>query len=97
MMKVVKIEEVKNNTGKFRGAAHSICNLRYKVPENSPVVIHNASYEEFDQLAEEVKGELDCIGENIEKYITFFAPIKKKRDDGKTITKRLSLLIVLDL
>ena len=25
----------------------------------------------------------------MEKYITFSAPIKKKRDDGKTITKRL--------
>ena len=31
--------------GKFRGAAHSICNLNYKVPKNIPVVIHNASYD----------------------------------------------------
>ena len=28
-------------TGKFRGAAHSICNLRYKVPQEIPVKIHN--------------------------------------------------------
>ena len=28
-------------TGKFRGAAHSICNLRYKVPQEIPVKIQN--------------------------------------------------------
>ena len=30
-------------TGKLTGAAHSICNLRYKVPENIPILIHNTS------------------------------------------------------
>ena len=30
-------------TGKFRGAAHNICNLNYKVPQEIPVVIHNGS------------------------------------------------------
>ena len=30
-------------TGKFRGAAHSICNLRYKTPKEISVVIHNGS------------------------------------------------------
>ena len=29
--------------GKFRGAAHSICNLRYKVQKNIPIVFHNGS------------------------------------------------------
>ena len=28
---------------KFRGDAHSICNLRYKVPKEISVVIHNCS------------------------------------------------------
>ena len=32
-------------TGKFRGVAHSICNLRYKVPDNIPIIINNASYD----------------------------------------------------
>ena len=27
-------------TGKYRGAAHSICNLRYKIPREIPVVFH---------------------------------------------------------
>ena len=29
------------------------------------------------------------VGENMEKYITFSTPIKKKYDDGKTITHKL--------
>ena len=29
--------------GKFRGAAHSICNLRYKTSKKIPVVFHNCS------------------------------------------------------
>ena len=30
-------------SGKFRGAAHEICNLKYKVPKLFPVVFHNLS------------------------------------------------------
>ena len=30
-------------SGKFRGAAHEICNLKYKVPKLFPVVFHNWS------------------------------------------------------
>ena len=37
---------VKDNchyTGKYRGAAHNICNLRYKIPKEIPIVFHNGS------------------------------------------------------
>ena len=30
-------------TGKFRGAAHEACNLKYRVPKFFPVVFHNLS------------------------------------------------------
>ena len=30
-------------TEKIRGAAHNICNLRYKIPKEIPVVFHNVS------------------------------------------------------
>ena len=30
-------------TGKYWGAAHSICNLRYKIPRDIPVLFHNGS------------------------------------------------------
>ena len=38
-----KVRDHCHCTGKFRGAAHSICNLRYKVPQEIPVIIHNGS------------------------------------------------------
>ena len=82
--KTEKYQKVKGHchyTGKFRGAAHNYCNLRYKVPKNIPIVIHNAGYDThfiINQLSEEFKGEFDCIGENMEKYITFSVPIKQK-------------------
>ena len=61
--------------GKFGGAAHSICNLRCKVPKEIPVVIHNGLTYDYHfiikQLAEEFKGQFECLGENTEKYITF--------------------------
>ena len=94
-----KVKDHCHYTGKFRGAAHSKCNLNYKVPKDIPIIIHNASYDThfiINQLAEEFKGELNCIGENMEKYITFFVPIKKKMTT-KQLHINLSLLIILDL
>ena len=90
-----KVKDHCQYAGKFRGAAHSKCNLNYKVPNNIPVIIHNTGYDTnfiINQLAEEFKGELDCIGENMEKYITFSVPIKKKCDDNKTITHKLRFI-----
>ena len=90
-----KVKDHCHYTGKFRGAAHSKCNLNYKVPKDIPIIIHNASYDThfiINQLAEEFKGKLDCIGENMGKYITFSAPIKKKYDDSQTITHKLRFI-----
>ena len=68
--------------GKYRGAAHNICNLRYKVPKEIPVVFHKGSTYDYHfiikELVQEFEGNLDCLGENIEKYITFSVPLKKK-------------------
>ena len=73
-----KVKDHCHYTGKFRGAAHSECNVKYQVPKNIPIVIHNAGYDThfiINQLAEELKSEFECIGENMEKYITSSAPI----------------------
>ena len=37
----------------------------------------------INQLAEEFKGKLNCIDENVEKYTTFSVPIKKDGDNDK--------------
>ena len=36
-----KVRDHCHGTGKFRGAAHSECNLRYKVPKEISIVFHN--------------------------------------------------------
>ena len=82
-------------TGKLRGAAQSKCNLNYKVPKDIPVIIHNATYDThfiINQLAIEFKGEINCIGDNMEKYISFSVPIKKECDNGKIITYNLKFI-----
>ena len=90
-----KVKDHCHYTGKLRGAAHRKCSLIYKASKDIPIIIHNASYDTnfiISPLAEEFKGQLNCIGENMEKYITFSAPIKKKSDDGKTITCKLRFI-----
>ena len=82
-------------TGEFKVPAHSICNLKYEVPEEIPVIIHNATYDThfiINQLAIEFKGELNCIGDNMENYITFSVPIKKELNNGKTVTYKLKFI-----
>ena len=54
---------------------YSICNLRYKLPREIPIIVHNGSkYDNYciiKELAEEFKGEFKGLGENTEKYISF--------------------------
>ena len=38
-----KVRDHCHYTGKYRGAAHNIRNLRYKIPKEIPVVFHNGS------------------------------------------------------
>ena len=74
-------------TGKYRGVAHNICNLRYKTPKEIPAVFHNDSNYDYHfiikELAEEFEDQSKCLGENTEKYISFSVPIKKGRKSGK--------------
>ena len=36
------------------------------------------------KFSEEFKGELECLGENTEKYVTFSVPLKKENDQKIT-------------
>ena len=61
-------------TGKFRGAAHNSCNLSYRKPKFFPVIFHNlAGYDShlFIKNLGKTEGEIDCIPNNEEKYISF--------------------------
>ena len=43
----IKVRDHCHYTGKYRGAAHSACNLQYKVPKSIPAVFHNGSNYDF--------------------------------------------------
>ena len=72
-----KNEKVKDHchyTGRFRGAAHNSYNLKYKKPNFIPVVFHNLSgYDShlFIKNLGYTDGNIDCIPNNEEKYISF--------------------------
>ena len=69
-------------TDKYRGATHSICNLRFNVPNEILIAFHNGSNYDYHfimkELANEFKGKSECLGENTEKYKTFSVSIKKE-------------------
>ena len=84
-----KVRDHCRYTGKFRGAAHSICNLRYKVVQNGSTYDYNFI---IKQLPKEFEGLFEFLGENTEKYITFSVPIKKEHDNGKSSTYKLKFI-----
>ena len=67
---------------KIIGAAHNICNLRYKIPKEIPIVFHNGSTYDYHfiikELVKKSEGNFECLGENTEKHITFSVPLRKK-------------------
>ena len=99
--KKYKVKDHCHYTGKYRGATYDICNLRYKIPKEIPIVFHNGFTYDYHfiikELAKEFGGEFECLGENTEKHITFSVPIKKeitkKDEDGNDKTTKISYKI----
>ena len=43
-------------TGKYRGTAHSQCNISYKITEDIPAIFHNGStYDDYLTIKELIK------------------------------------------
>ena len=57
-----------------------MCNLRYKVPKEIPIVFHNGSTYDYHliikELVREFDGNFECLGEDTES--TFLSTIKEK-------------------
>ena len=83
-------------TGKYRGAAHNICNLRYKTPKEISVVFHNGSKYDYHfiikELAKEFEEQVECLEENTEKYINFSVPINKELENDKKVTYKIKFI-----
>ena len=89
-----KVRDYCHYTGRYRGEADNMCNLRYKIPKEVPVVFHNGSTYDYHfiikELAKEFNGNFECLGENSKKYITFSVPIKKEiRNKNIEITYKI--------
>ena len=66
-------------TGRYRGAAHNRCNLKYSKPNNISVFFHNLTgYDShlFIKKLGVTTGPIDCIPNNEENYISFSKNIK---------------------
>ena len=85
-------------TGRYRGAAHNKCNLKYRKPNNISVFFHNLSgYDShlFIKKLDATKGDIDCIPNNEEKYISFSKNIKTgeyKNKRGETKNKYFKIV-----
>ena len=82
---LVKVRDHCHFTGKFRGAAHSSCNLKFRRPKFTPVFFHNL--QNYDaHLFVRALGTLDevlsvaCIPNNEEKYISFSLKFELKKE-----------------
>lgn len=70
----VKVRDHCHLTGKFRGAAHSNCNLRYKNPKFLPVLFHNLSGYDAHHIVRQLNIDdmkISVIPNSEEKFITF--------------------------
>ena len=72
--KDVKVRDHCHFTGRYRGAAHNKCNLNYRKPNFTPVVFHNLSGYDSHLFIKNLgfsEGNIDCIPNNEERYISF--------------------------
>ena len=87
-------------TGIYRGAAHNKCNLQYRKPTFIPVVFHNLSgYDShlFIKNLGVTEGNINCIPNNEEKYISFSKDIvvgEYTNKNGKVIAVKQQLRFV---
>ena len=90
-----KVKDHCHYTCKYRGAAHSKCNLEYKIVKEIPALFHNGSVYDYHfiikYLAREFKGNFECFVENTDKYISITVPFKKGINDDEEIKYRIRI------
>ena len=96
-----KVRDHCHFTGRYRGAAHNLCNLKYRKPNFTPVIFHNLSGYDSHLFIKNLgfnEGDIDCIPNNKEKYISFNKNIqvrsymkKVKNEEGETMEKEIKV------
>ena len=96
----LKVRDHCHYTGLYRGPAHSLYNLRYKIPSYIPVVFHNLSGYDAHLFIRELgahTSEMGVITKNKEDYISFSikVPVKKYIDkEGNEKDKLIELRFI---
>ena len=96
-----KVRDHCHYTGEYRGAAHSIGNLKYSEPKEISIAFYNGTNHDYHfimkELAEEFQKEITCSGENAVKPLTFSVPMQKEvtriDKNGEEIRKIISYRI----
>ena len=93
-VKNCKVRDHCHFTGRYRGAAHKICNFLYRKPNFTPVVFYNLSGYDSHLFVKNLgfsKGDIDRIPNTEERYISFTKKIqigsytkKVKNEEGET-------------
>ena len=76
-----KVRDHCRYTDKYRDAVHSICSLKFTVPNEIPVFFHNGSNYDYHfiikELANEFEGQFEFLGGKQRKVQNFFSSNKK--------------------
>ena len=87
-------------SGKLRGAAHKVCNLKYKVPKFIPVVCHNLPGYDSHQFITTLgnsEGDISSIPNDEENYISFMKQVivgKFVNKEGKDVNVKRELRFI---
>ena len=100
--KYCKVRDYCCYTEEYRGAAHSICNLK-KSALKIPIVFHNGWGYDYqftiNKFGGEFKNQFTCLRGKTKKYITFANPIEKEVSridkNGKKLHKTQNISAVL--
>jgi len=87
-----KVRDHCHFSGQFRGAAHNKCNPLFRKPKHVPVIFHNLSgYDShlFIKNLGKTQGQIDCIPNNEEKYISFS---KRVNDENKKFKYKIRFI-----
>ena len=80
-----KVRDHCHYTGRYRGPAHTKCNLQYKIPSYIPIVFHNLSGYDAHLFIKE----LAASSKNKEDYISFSIKVEVDKYIDKNGIERL--------
>ena len=95
-----KVKDHCHYSGIYRGVAHSLCNLQYKIPSYIPVVFHNLSGYDAHMFIKELancESHMGVIAKNKEDYITFSISVEVDKyinKNGEERSKEIELRFI---